>query len=62
MARLLVIYDPTGHLDLNMPPGVTIPADQRPSKAVLDVVNGLSPEAIVNLARTLAELLLEQMA
>lgn len=56
MPKLLVIYDPTGVLDLRIPP--TVPEDERPAIATIDVVKGADIETV---ARKLATLLLEQM-
>lgn len=59
MPKLLVVYDPTGNLDLRIPP--TVPEAERPNIATIDVAAALEPTDVATVARKLAALLLEQM-
>lgn len=59
MARLLVVFDPTGKLQ-------GMPADARESlgikEAALDIADNLADRDVYELSRKLAELLLEQLS
>lgn len=59
MPKLLVIYDPTGVLDLKVPPGM--PEEVAPAMATIDVSAALEPADIATVAAKVVALLLEQM-
>lgn len=59
MPKLIVIYDPMGNLSYQLP--IDMPAHVRPKAAEMHVADDLDGVDIYELARKLAEMLLEQI-
>lgn len=60
MPKLIVVYDPTGRLSSHI--SSDAPPELCPKVAQLDVADGIEGKDIYDLARKLAEMLLEQVA